>query len=130
MAENTVYRYLRGGLKEQLGDPIDKDKWAAQMPMGLVALKKPKDLHGLQIYFDAGTDDHYGFFEPNVGLAKAMKKNGHTFLFRPVEEGGHAWSSSKMVPNLEHSLRFAGLALSGKDAVKVMTPKSVEEDGK
>lgn len=116
-AERTVMRYLRGGLREVLGDPIDPDKWAQQMPMGLVALKKPKDLKGLQIYFDAGTDDHYGFFEPNVGLAEAMKQHGHRHVFRPVEEGGHAWSSPKMRDNLEHSLRFAGLALQGKDAV-------------
>ncbi len=116
-AENTVMRYLRGGLREQLGDPIDPKKWAQQMPMGLVALKKPADLHGLQIYFDAGTDDHYGFFEPNQDLAAAMKKNGHKHYFRPVEEGGHAWSSSKMRDNLKHSMGFAGLAISGKDAI-------------
>ena len=120
MAESTVSRYLRGGVKEELGDPIDKDKWAAMMPMGIVALKKPAELKGLQIYFDAGTNDHYGFFEPNQDLAKAMTANGHTFMFRPVEEGGHAWSSPKMVDNLEHSLRFAGLALSGKDAAAAM----------
>ena len=122
-SERTVMRFLRGSLREQLGDPIDKDKWARQMPMGLVALKKPADFKGLQIYFDAGTDDHYGFFEPNVALAKAMTKHGHKHIFRPVEEGGHAWSSDKMVPNLEHSLYFTGLALSGKDAVAAMQPK-------
>ncbi len=116
-AESTVMRFLRGGLREHLGDPIDPNKWAQQMPMGLVALKKPAELHGLQIYFDAGTDDHYGFFKPNQDLAAAMKKNGHKFYFRPVEEGGHAWSSSKMLDNLEHSIHFAGLAISGKDAI-------------
>ncbi|MFK7742388.1 MAG: alpha/beta hydrolase [Planctomycetota bacterium] len=117
MAENVVARYLRGGLREQLGDPIDKDKWAEQMPMGLIARRTPADLKGLQIYFDAGTDDHYGFFEPNQRLAAAMKKNGHRFVWRPVDEGGHAWSSRKMLDNLEHSLSFVGKALSGKDAV-------------
>lgn len=116
-AENTVMRFLRGGLREQLGDPIDPKKWAEQMPMGLVALKKPADLLGLQIYFDAGTDDHYGFFEPNQDLHQAMTKHGHKHFFRPVEEGGHAWSSRLMLDNLKHSLRFAGAALSGKDAV-------------
>ncbi|MGK0204980.1 MAG: enterochelin esterase-like enzyme [Planctomycetota bacterium] len=133
-AESTVMRYLRGGLREQLGDPIDPKKWAQQMPMGLVALKKPADLHGLQIYFDAGTDDHYGFFEPNQQLAAAMKKNGHKHYFRPVEEGGHAWSSSKMVENLEHSMEFAGLAISGKDAMteieKAAAKKKKADEGK
>ena len=86
--------------------------------MGLVALKKPADLYGLQVYFDAGTDDRYGFFEPNVELAAAMKANGHKHFFRPVEDGGHAWSSPMMTSNLKHSLRFAGRALDGQDAVK------------
>ena len=117
-AENTVMRYLRGGLRAQLGDPIDPAKWAEVMPMGLVALKKPADLYGLQVYFDAGTDDRYGFFEPNVELAAAMKANGHKHFFRPVEDGGHAWSSPMMTSNLKHSLRFAGRALDGQDAVK------------
>jgi len=121
-AERTVMRFLRGGIREQLGDPIDKDKWAAQMPMGIVALKKPAELQGLQVYFDAGSDDHYGFFEPNVALSAAMKQHGHKHVFRPVEEGGHAWSSDQMIPNLEHSLYFAGVALSGKDAVAALTP--------
>jgi enterochelin esterase-like enzyme len=129
-AESTVMRFLRGGLREQLGDPIDKDKWAQQMPMALVALRKPKDFMGLQIYFDAGTDDHYGFFEPNVELAAAMKKNGHKHFFRAVEEGGHAWSSDKMIPNLEHSFYFVGLALSGKDATAAMTPKKPDGEHK
>ena len=107
----------------QLGDPIDKDKWAEQMPMGLVQRRNPEALKGLQIYFDAGTDDHYGFFEPNQKLAATMKAQGHRFVFRPVEEGGHAWSSFKMLDNVEHSLTFVGDALSGKDAVALRTEK-------
>ncbi|MFN3240259.1 MAG: alpha/beta hydrolase [Planctomycetota bacterium] len=128
-AENIVYRYLRGGLAELLGDPIDPDKWAEQMPMGLVARRKPQQLKGLQIYFDAGTDDHYGFFEPNRNLAAAMRKNGHRFVFRPVEEGGHAWSSPKMRDNVALSLTFVGQALSGKDAVAAASGKKKAADG-
>ena len=116
-AESMVMRYLRGGLAELLGDPIDKDKWQEQMPMGLVARRKPAQLQGLQIYFDAGTDDHYGFFEPNQQLAAAMKARGHRFVFHPVEEGGHAWSSPKMRGNVARSLTFVGAALSGEDPV-------------
>ena len=129
-AESTVMRFLRGGLREQFGDPIDKDKWAQQMPMGLVALNKPADFKGLQIYFDAGTDDHYGFFEPNVELAALMAKNGHKHVFRAVEEGGHAWGSAKMIANLEHSLYFTGLALSGQDAAAAMTPEQPDGNHK
>jgi len=131
-AENIVYRYLRGGLAELLGDPIDPDKWAEQMPMGLVQRRKPEQWKGLQIYFDAGTDDHYGFFEPNQKLAAAMKQHGHSFVFRPVEEGGHAWSSPKMRDNVAHSLTFVGMALSGKDAVAAGNRKAGDDarDGK
>lgn len=123
-AESTVARYLRGGLAELLGDPIDPEKWAEQMPMGLIARRTPAQLQGLQIYFDAGTDDHYGFFEPNVGLAAAMKARGHRFVFVPVEDGGHAWSSPKMRGNVARSLTFVGDALSGKDAVSARAPKA------
>lgn len=128
-AESTVSRLLRGGLAELLGDPIDPEKWAEQMPMGLVARRTPAQLMGLQIYFDAGTDDHYGFFEPNQGLAAAMKARGHRFVFVPVEDGGHAWSSPKMRGNVARSLKFVGDALSGKDAVKARSDQDAPRPG-
>ena len=131
-AESTVYRYLRGGMADLLGDPIDPEKWAEQMPMGLVARRTPAQLAGLQIYFDAGTDDHYGFFAPNQQLAATMKARGHRFVFVPVEEGGHAWSSPKMRGNVTRSLTFIGEALAGADAVAARAAKASERtrDGK
>jgi hypothetical protein len=99
------------------------------MPMGLVARRTPAQLMGLQIYFDAGTDDHYGFFEPNQGLAAAMKARGHRFVFVPVEDGGHAWSSPKMRGNVARSLKFVGDALSGKDAVKARSDQDAPRPG-
>ena len=128
-AESMVNRMLRGGLTEILGDPIEKSKWEQHMPMGLAAIKKPADLKGLQIYFDAGTDDHYGFFEPNQKLCKAMTDNGHKHLFREVEEGGHAWSSAKMKDNVSTTLQFVAAALAGKDAVEV-TKKRLDDAAK
>jgi len=121
MTESMVARYVRGGIAEQLGTPIEKAKWQQHMPMGLAAIRKPAELKGLQIYFDAGTDDHYGFFEPNAAFDAELTKHGHRHVWRAVEEGGHAWGSFKMQDNLKQSLRFVGLALSGKDAVKAMT---------
>ena len=114
-SESMVSRFLRGGLKEQLGDPIDPEKWAEQMPMGLATRRTPEQLMGLHVYFDAGTEDDYGFFEPNQQLALTMKRAGHRFEFHPVEEGGHAWSSLKMRDNLARSLTFVGKSLSGKN---------------
>src|SRR5712671_2682187 len=105
----------RGGLGTVFGDPIDKVKWAHEMPLGLVASMKPEELKGLHIYFDAGTDDRYGFCEPNQLLDKAMTQKGMRHLFRLVEGGGHAWSSPKMKESLAQSLQFVGDVFAGKD---------------
>lgn len=119
MTETVVLRALRGGLEKEFGTPIDKAKWAAQMPLGLVATKKSEDFAGLQVYFDAGTDDDYGFCEPNEKLDQAMTGKGLLHVFRKVEGGGHAWSSPTMRDNVAASLQFVGLALQGKNAVEL-----------
>jgi S-formylglutathione hydrolase FrmB len=124
MAESQVNRFLATGLDKVLGNPIDKDKWAAHMPLAIVAKKKPDELQGLQIYFDAGTADRYGFCEPNEELDKAMTAAGHKHVFRKVEGGGHAFGSESMQDNVAHALRFIGLAFAGKDAVAEMAPKA------
>jgi S-formylglutathione hydrolase FrmB len=105
----------RGGLGEKFGDPIDKAKWAHEMPLGLVAACKPDDWKGLRFYFDAGTKDNYGFCEPNEQLDKAMTEKGIPHLFRKVEGGGHAWSSPKMKECVQSSLQFVGACVTGKD---------------
>lgn len=126
MNEQVVQRFLRGGLAKELGDPIDKDKWAAHMPLAIVAAKKPADLQGLQIYFDAGTDDDYQFCPPNERLSKVMTEQGHKHLFRKVEGGGHAFSSESMKDNVATSLRFCAAAFAGKDAVAELSPKPAQ----
>ncbi|MBL8753058.1 MAG: hypothetical protein JNK15_07115 [Planctomycetes bacterium] len=123
-AEGIVQRMLRGGLEKELGNPIDAAKWRAHMPMALAADKKPEDLKGLQMYFDAGTADAYDFCPPNEQLAKVMAEKGHKHLFRKIDGGGHAWSSESMAENLAVSLQFVGLAFAGKDAVAELTPKA------
>lgn len=123
MNEQVVQRFLRGGLAKELGDPIEKDKWAAHMPMAIVAAKKPEALQGLQIYFDAGTDDDYGFCPPNEELSKRMTANGHRHLFRKVEGGGHAFGSESMQDNVATSLRFLAAFFAGKDAIAELSPK-------
>lgn len=107
----------RGGLDKVLGNPIDKAKWQEQMPLGIVAKMKPEDLKGMFIYFDAGTEDRYGFCPPNEALDKAMTEKGMKHVFRKVEGGGHAWSSPSMKECLAVSLQFVGTAFSGKDPV-------------
>ncbi len=115
-----IQRLLRGGLAQELGDPIDKAKWAAHMPMGIVAAKKPEELKGLQIYFDAGTADSYELCPPNEELSKKMTAAGHKHLFRKVEGGGHAFGSDSMLDSVAVSLQFVAAALTGKDAVTVI----------
>ena len=82
--------------------------------MGRVTRRTPEQLGGLQIYFDAGTDDRFGFFTPNQQLAELMQAEGHQFVCHPVGEGGHAWSSPKMRGNVARSLSFIGMTLSGE----------------
>lgn len=120
MAEMTVQRLLRGGLAKELGDPIDTAKWQAHMPMAIVATKKPEELQGMQIYFDAGTEDAYGLCPPNEQLSQKMTAAGHKHLFRKVEGGGHAFGSETMVDNVATSLQFVAAAFAGKDAVAVV----------
>ena len=120
---------LGSGIDEELGNPIDPKKWAAHMPMAIAAAKKPAELQGLQIYLGAGTEDHYDFFEPNRQLAAALTANGHEFVFQAVENGGHAWSSPEIVESVAVSLRFAGEALAGKDAVKATKARLAEAAG-
>jgi S-formylglutathione hydrolase FrmB len=128
MSEQTVQRFLRGGLDQVLGNPIDKAKWAEHMPMAIVAAKKPADLQGLQIYFDAGTEDRYEFCPPNEKLSAAMTAAGHKHLFRKVEGGGHAFGDAAMKDNVAHALRFIAAAFAGKDAVAECAPKAKPAD--
>jgi enterochelin esterase-like enzyme len=121
MNETIVQRNLRGGIAKEIGDPIDKGKWGAHMPLAIVAQKKPEDMKGLQIYFDVGTDDGYGFCPPNEQLSKLMTERGWKHLFRKVEGGGHAWGDPSMDECVATSLQFVSAAVSGKDAVDAMS---------
>lgn len=111
----------RNGLDKVLGNPIDKAKWAEQMPLGLVASKKPEEWKSLHIYFDAGTEDRYDFCPPNESLDKVMTEKGIKHLFRKIDGGGHAWSSPSMHECLAISLQFVGAAFAGKDPIEVAT---------
>ena len=130
MNETIVQRNLRGGIAKEIGDPIDKEKWGAHMPLAIVAKKKPEDMKGLQIYFDAGTEDSYGFCPPNEQLSKLMTEHGFKHLFRKVEGGGHGWGEPSMDECVATSLQFVNAAFSGKDAVDVMSAAKPGEEKK
>ncbi|MBK8100058.1 MAG: hypothetical protein IPK26_23390 [Planctomycetes bacterium] len=96
------------GLDEVFGDPIDKDKWAACNPLGIAQKLERKDLRGLRIYFDAGTDDRFNFAKGNGELHGVLdeKKIEHTWNL--VKGGGHAWGSGFQDESLLTSLAFVG----------------------
>ncbi len=111
-----IDRAMQMGLGEVFGDPIDAAKWAAEMPMGIARKAEKGAFAQMRIYFDAGTEDRYGFAAPNETLSKLMDELGIAHTFRLVQGGGHAWSSDSMLDNLRQSLTFVGDALRGKSA--------------
>jgi enterochelin esterase-like enzyme len=109
----------RFGFSEVFGDPIDKEKWASTTPLGIAKKLDAKSLHGLRIYFDAGTDDQHGFAKPNGLLHDVLveKKIEHSWTL--VQGGGHAWGSGFQPESLLASLTFVGdcfKAPAAKDA--------------
>ena len=87
-----------------LGKPIDPEKFAAINPTSIA--RKLGDLHGLRIYFDAGTADRYGFGPANESLHAVLdeKKVAHTF--RLIEGGEHSWGGGTVQKSLVDSLQF------------------------
>lgn len=124
-----IGRAMQMGLGEVFGDPIDAQKWASEMPMGLVRKAEKGAFANLRIYFDAGTEDHYGFAEPNAALHRLMETQAIAHTFRLVEGGGHAWSSDSMLDNLRQSLQFVGAALTAKPPVAPAGDKPGEKAG-
>ena len=129
-----VQRMLeRGGLDAVFGNPIEKDKWAREMPTALVTSIDLEKLKTLRIYFDAGTADRYGFAPLNKDLHDVLEKRGVPHTFELVEGGGHSWGSGSLQKQLVKSLKFVGAGLGGgkaneKAAEKVPTtePAKVE----
>jgi len=105
-------RYLRQaqsmGLTETLGDPIDRDVWDREIPTAMLTRLTPADLKGLRIYFDAGTNDRYGFAGPNTKLHELLQQRGIEHTYRLIEGGGHSWGSGFTQQALQTSLLFVG----------------------
>lgn len=120
--QRQVDRAMQMGLGEVFGDPIDKEKWAREMPMGIVRHAEKGAFANLRIYFDAGTADRYGFAEPNLWLSELLYDKGVEHTFRLVEGGGHAWSSDSMLDNLQHSLRFVAAAFAAAQKGAAVVP--------
>lgn len=92
------------GWFELLGNPIDLAKYQAFNPT--VVAHGLKDVKGLRIYFDAGTEDRYGFEPANRHLSEILKEKGIAHTFRSIEGGQHSWSGGTVQKALVESLAF------------------------
>jgi enterochelin esterase-like enzyme len=110
------------GFSDVFGDPIDKEKWAATNPLGIAKKLEAKALHGLRIYFDAGTDDRYQFGKSNSMLHDVLEQRRIDHRWTLVQGGGHAWGSGFKPESLLASLTFVG------DGFKAPTAKGTGAD--
>ncbi|HEX6813715.1 MAG TPA: alpha/beta hydrolase-fold protein [Planctomycetota bacterium] len=106
----------RLGLDEVFGNPIQKEPWQKANPLCIAQALDPKSLHSLRIYFDAGTDDRYGFAAGNKLLDEALTKKGIEHTWRLIEGGGHSWGSGFQDQTLPFSLAVVGQMFAGKDS--------------
>jgi len=98
----------RFGLDEVFGNPIDAELWRKTNPLGIAADLDPESLHGLRLFFDAGTDDRYSFGAANKALHELLEKRAIAHTWNLVEGGGHAWGSGFKDASLLASLKFVG----------------------
>jgi S-formylglutathione hydrolase len=106
----------RLGLDEVFGNPIEKEPWQKANPLCLALALDPKQLRGLRIYFDAGTDDRYGFAQGNELLHEALDKKGIEHQFRLIQGGGHSWGANFQDETLPYSFAMVGEAFKAAAA--------------
>jgi S-formylglutathione hydrolase FrmB len=95
------------------GAPVDPVFWKQNDP---IAIARYADLAGLQIYFDCGSDDDYGFDAGAQALDKGLtsRRIPHEFHLYP---GGHSWIYfAEHLPALLqfHSSVFASAGMRGR----------------
>jgi len=117
----TVQRFgERLGWNALLGNPIDPAKFAKVNPTSLA--KASTDVKGLRIYFDAGTNDRYGFGPANEKLSAALKAKGIAHTFRLIDGGEHSWGGGTVQAALVESLAFVNGGFSKACAANVAKP--------
>lgn len=98
----------RLGLDTVFGNPIQKEPWEKANPV-CIANKCPlENLKALQIYFDAGSADRYGFADGNQLLHKALEKRKVQHTWRLINGGGHSWGNRFQHETLPYSFEFVG----------------------
>jgi S-formylglutathione hydrolase len=104
----------RLGFDEVFGNPIQKEPWQKANPLCIANTADAKALGTLRIYFDAGSDDGYGFQAGNKLLHDALDKKGVPHTWRLIEGGGHSWGAGFQAEALPHSLGTVGAMFTGK----------------
>jgi S-formylglutathione hydrolase FrmB len=95
------------------GSPIDPAFWERESPFTMVRTgPRPR---GLQIYFDCGTDDEYGFNRGAQQFHDLLKARGIPDEFH-LYPGGHDWSyfADHLPASLAFHSRAFGLTLAAK----------------
>ena len=100
------------------GDPIDKKEWAKEIPVALLETMDTKTLANLRIYFDAGTNDRYGFSPSNIALSERMTKAKIAHTFKSIEGGGHSWGTDSIQHAMQFSFPFVAKGFAGKQAAQ------------
>jgi S-formylglutathione hydrolase FrmB len=107
-------------LGSAFGAPFDPAYWIEESPFTIVRERRRPT--GLQIYFDCGTDDSYGFNRGAVAFDKLLTSRGipHEFHLYP---GAHDWAyfAQHLPASLEFHSRAFGLAAASP--VSARTPR-------
>lgn len=98
----------RLGLDEVFGNPIKKEPWEKANPVCIASKCPLADLKKLQIYFDAGSADRYGFADGNELLHKCLDKREVQHTWRLIKGGGHSWGNRFQHETLPYSFTFVG----------------------
>jgi len=111
----------RLGLDEVFGNPIKKEPWEKANPVCIANKVALADLKKLNIYFDAGTNDRYGFADGNKLLHDCLKKREVDHTWRLIDGGGHSWGNRFQYETLPYSFEFVGNMFT-KPATKTNKP--------
>lgn len=98
----------RLGLDEVFGNPIQEEPWQKANPLCIANRVAAKDLSQLLIYFDAGTNDRYGFADGNKLLHDCLVKRKIKHTWRLIKGGGHSWGNRFQHETLPHSFAMVG----------------------
>jgi S-formylglutathione hydrolase FrmB len=100
-------------LGKAFGSPVDAAFWQRESPFTIV--KDAPRSAGLQIYFDCGTDDEFGFNKGNAQFDQLLTARGivHEFHLYP---GGHDWDyfAEHLPASFEFQSHAFGIAAPAK----------------